>query len=155
MANRSRWFLETTLHPHILAVWRCFTISRLQNCTESTVQTSSPMDHTFKRASLECDHHPANHWFPCSHLGRQPQNFRGITGFTDCCLTYQGDDPRSQDLDFRWKIFWDVVWKSLLGYIVLAEMWLATESYFGLGAVAVRPPPSAGSPTKKSTSAPS
>jgi hypothetical protein len=71
------------------------------------------------------------------------------------CLTYQWNDPRSQDLDFRWTVFWDVIWKGMLGYVVLAEMWLATESYFGLGAVAVRPPPSAGSPTKKSTPAPS
>lgn len=42
----------------------------------------------------------------------------------------------------------------MLGYIVLAEMWLATESHFGLGNVAVRPPP-AGSPTRKSPRPPS
>ena len=113
------------------------------------------MDHTINRAPLECDRFPANHWFHCSHLGRQPQSFRGITGSTDCFLTYQWNGPRSQDLDFHWKVFWDVIWKSMLGYIVLAEMWLATESYFGLGAVVVRPPPSTGSPTKKSTPAPS
>jgi len=75
--------------------------------------------------------------------------------FTDRCLAYQWDDPRLQDLDFRWKLFWDVIWMGDLGYIALAEIWLATESYFGLGAVAVRPPLSAGSPEKKSTPPPS
>ena len=78
VANRPRWFLETTLHPHILGIWRGFTISGLHNRTESTVQASSSMDHTLKRASLECDRFPANHWFPWSHLGRQLQNFRDL-----------------------------------------------------------------------------
>ena len=113
------------------------------------------MDHTFERAFLGSNRQSANPWFPCGHLCRQFQNFRSITGFTDCCLTYQWNDPRSQDLDFRWEFFWDVIWKGMLGYVVLAEMWLATESYFGLGAVMVRPPPSADSPTKNSIPAPS
>jgi hypothetical protein len=155
VANCPRWFLETTLHAHILGVRGGFTISGLHYRTASTVQTSSSMGYTFERALLGSDCQPADHWFPRGHLGRQSQNSRSTIGCTDCCLAYQWNHPRSQDLDFRWKIFWDVIWKGMLSYIVLAEMWLATESYFGLGAVAVRPPPSAGSATKKSTPVPS
>lgn len=70
-------------------------------------------------------------------------------------LVNQWNDPRLQDPDFRWKLFWDVIWKSGFVYVVLAEMWLATEPCFGLGAVAVRAPLSAGSPSKKSTPPPS
>jgi len=65
------------------------------------------------------------------------------------------NDPRSQDPDFRWELFWDVIWKGGFVYIILAEMWLAAESYFSLGAVAVRAPLSVGSPSKKSSPPPS
>jgi hypothetical protein len=111
------------------------------------------MGHTFERGSLGSDRRPATYWFPCGHLCRQPITSEESRDLLIACLTYQWNDPRSQDLDFRWTVFWDVIWKGMLGYVVLAEMWLATESYFGLGAVAVRPPPS--SHTKKSTPAPS
>lgn len=64
---------------------------------------------------------------------------------------FQWNHPQSHDLDFRWQLFWGVIWKGMLGYIVLAEVWLAFESYFGLGAVAVRPPALSGAPSKKLT----
>lgn len=88
-------------------------------------------------------------------VGSPPEPQKVPLGLLTAVWAYQWNDPRSQDLDFRWKLFWEVIWKCNLGYIVLAEIWLATESYFGLGAVAVRPPSSAGSSIKKSTSTPS
>jgi hypothetical protein len=155
VAGHSRWLLETALYAFILRVRGCIAISGLHSCATSTVQAPSSVDHTFERPLLGSDRQPASPYSPCGHLGKQPQSLRRITQFIDCCLAYQWNDPRSQDLDFRWKLFWDVIWKGNLSYIVLAEIWLATESYFGLGAVAVRPPPSAGSPTKKPTPPPS
>lgn len=155
VASSSRQFLETTLHAFILGIRGGIALSGLYNCTKSTVQTPPSVGHTFERSLLGSDPQPASPSTPCGHLGRQPQSLRKITQLTDYCLVYQWNDPRSQDLDFRWQLFWDVIWKSNLAYIVLAEIWLATESYFGLGAVAVRPPSSAGAPAKKSTPAPS
>ena len=155
MAGSSRRFLEATLHASILRVRSGIALSGLYNCTKSTVQAPPSVDHTLERALLGSNPQPASPCSPCGHLGRQSHNLREFIQSTDYCLAYQWNDPRSQDLDFRWKLFWDVIWKSNLGYIVLAEIWLAIESYFGLGAVAVRSPSSAGSPAKKSTPPPS
>lgn len=148
MANGSGRPLETALCALILGVRGGVTISGLHSRTASPVQAASSMDHTFECSLPGSDHQPANHRFPCGHLGRQSQSLRSVTRFTDCCLTYQWNHPQAHDPNFRWQFFWDVVWKGMLGYIVLAEMWLAIESYFGLGAVAVRPPPSSGASGK-------
>ena len=53
---------------------------------------------------------------------------------------FQDSHPRADDLDFRWKLFWDCIWQSLAVYLLVAEVWLAIESRFGLGKVSVRPP---------------
>jgi hypothetical protein len=52
----------------------------------------------------------------------------------------QDSDPRVDDLDFRWEMFWGSIWKSMGFYVFVAEVWLAVESWFGLGKVALRPP---------------
>lgn len=55
-------------------------------------------------------------------------------------LRLQDSDPRADDLDFRWEVFWGGIWKSMAFYIFVAEVWLTIESRFGLGKVSVRPP---------------
>jgi hypothetical protein len=47
--------------------------------------------------------------------------------------------PRADDLDFRWELFWGAIWKSMAFYVFAAEVWLAVESYLGLGQVSPRP----------------
>lgn len=151
MANSSERPLGTSFYAPILDVRSSIAIPGVHDRTPSTVQTPSSMGHTFERRLLRGDAQPAGSRFPCGHLGRQSQSLGRVTRFTDCCFADQWKDPRTQDPDFRWKLFWDVIWLSGFVYIVLAETWLATETYFGLGAVAVRAPRSAGSLSKKST----
>ena len=156
MASSSRRILEATLHAMVVGVRGDIAISGLYICPTSPVQAPPSVGHTFERRLLGSDPQPAGPSPPCGHLGRQsPKASMVPPSLLTAVWAYQWNDPRSQDLDFRWKLFWEVIWKCNLGYIALAEIWLATESYFGLGAVAVRPPSSAGSSIKKSTSTPS